>query len=211
MSDFTTTWQANHAYSVLAVVRPTTFAGYTWKCTVAGTSGGTDPFVGNDPSTNPTVTDGGVTWSVGTGFRQAFQEAIANVTTGIIIPFAQANPTILHSVATVRPMSFNNIDLPCLFVGDIVENAVTMNGVRQRQLTSVGGVVVAPGDNRVPNDQLNFLSDVLADLFTASYHAVSGRSILTYTGTRDTEYPEGNAAFPGLEFALQASVGEGRI
>jgi len=208
---FTTAWQANHAYALTAVVRPTTFAGYTWKVTTAGTSGNTEPTWPADPSASPTVTDGTVTWTVGTGFRQAFQEALANATTGILIPFAQANPDIIRKVHTVRPLSFATSALPCLFIGDITEQAVTMNGVRQRVLTAPGGVVCPPSDPKVPNDQLNFLADVLADLFTANYHAVSGRSILTYTGTTDVEFPEGNSSFPGLAFALQASVGEGRI
>lgn len=208
---FTTQWQANHAYSLTAVVRPTTFAGYTWKVTTAGTSGGTEPAWPADPSATPTIVDGTVTWSVGTGFRQAFQEALANTTTGILIPFAQANPDLIRSVLTVRPLSFTGVALPCLFVGDITEQARTMNGVRQRVLSAPGGVVCPPSDPAVPNDQLNFLSDVLADLFTANYHAVSGRSILEYTGTTDTEYADNTAFFPGLAFALQASVQEGRI
>lgn len=211
MSAFTTAWQANHDYSLTAVVRPTSFAGYTWKVTTAGTSGNSEPAWPADPSSTPTIADGTVTWSVGTGFRQAFQEAIANATTGILVPFAQANPTIIRSVATVRPLSFTNVALPCLWVGDITETARTMNGVRQRVLTAPGGIVCPPADPRVPNDQLNFLADVLADLFTAQYHAVSGRSIFEYTGTSDGGETEGNAFFPALYFALQASVGEGRI
>ena len=50
-------WAANTAYVVPAVVIPTTsvFAGYTWRCTTAGTSAATEP-TWPDPTITPTIT-----------------------------------------------------------------------------------------------------------------------------------------------------------
>src|SRR5439155_12148752 len=42
-------WQASHAYALTAVVIPTTFTGYTWRCTTAGTSAGVEPALPADP------------------------------------------------------------------------------------------------------------------------------------------------------------------
>jgi len=53
-------WAANTAYSVGDIVRPTTPNGYKYKCTVAGTSGATEPTWPTSPAA--TVTDGSVTW-----------------------------------------------------------------------------------------------------------------------------------------------------
>lgn len=208
--DFQKTWQALTAYSLTAVVIPTTFAGYTWRCTTAGTSGATDPFIGNDPSLNPTVTDGTVTWSVGTGFRQAFHEALSEQVGEIIRTFASANPTLIRSIKTTRPPSLTNEAKPCFFFGDIAEQAVHMNGIRQRQLTAEGFVVNQPGDSFTPDDQFNFLVDVLADLFTTNYHAINGRSIFQYEGVSDTEFVEGTIILPAIRFEFSATVMEGR-
>ena len=54
------TWQASTAYSIGAIVRPTTANGYWYVCDVAGTSGSSQP---SWPTTvGATVTDGTVTW-----------------------------------------------------------------------------------------------------------------------------------------------------
>ncbi|RLJ04402.1 MAG: hypothetical protein DRP18_04760, partial [Candidatus Aenigmatarchaeota archaeon] len=53
-------WSASTAYSVGDYVRPTSANGYNYECTVAGTSGGSEP---TWPTTlGETVTDGSVTW-----------------------------------------------------------------------------------------------------------------------------------------------------
>lgn len=54
------TWTASTAYSVGALAYPTTKNGFVYECTVAGTSGATEP---TWPTTEgDTVTDGTVTW-----------------------------------------------------------------------------------------------------------------------------------------------------
>jgi len=54
------TWQASTAYSLGAVVRPTTPNGFWYQCETAGTSGSSEP---TWPTTDQsTVTDGTVTW-----------------------------------------------------------------------------------------------------------------------------------------------------
>lgn len=68
-------WQATHAYLVGDVIQPaysvnngSKWGGYLWRCTVAGTSSGSEPAwpIANTLSTftesNPTQSDGGVTW-----------------------------------------------------------------------------------------------------------------------------------------------------
>ena len=54
-------WQASTSYSLGTFVWPTTFNGYKYECTVAGTSGASEP---TWPTTlGQTVTDGTVTWT----------------------------------------------------------------------------------------------------------------------------------------------------
>ncbi len=55
-----TAWQASHSYAVGQLVRPTVANGRTYRCTVAGTSSGSQPTW--PTSDGGTVTDGGVTW-----------------------------------------------------------------------------------------------------------------------------------------------------
>lgn len=57
-------WQATHAYIVGNIVRPVTANGRSYKCTIAGTSGGTEPTWPTTP--NGTVVDGAVTWKENT-------------------------------------------------------------------------------------------------------------------------------------------------
>lgn len=55
-----TAWTASASYASNDLVRPSTATGYQYQCTVAGTSGATEPVW---PTTvNGTVVDGGVTW-----------------------------------------------------------------------------------------------------------------------------------------------------
>lgn len=54
-------WQASTAYSLGDAVRPTTRNGYAYECTVAGTSGGSEPTWPTTPGN--TVVDGTVTWT----------------------------------------------------------------------------------------------------------------------------------------------------
>ena len=207
MTAFNQAWQANHAYIVPAVVIPTIFAGYTWRCTTPGTSAGTEPTWPLDPSVTPDVTDGTVVWSVGTGFRQAIQQGIAS----LVQSFVDANPTILRRVYTVRPPNLS--ESPCFYVADINETITTMNSVRQRIATGFSGyLALAIGAQAESNDRINFIVDALTDLWTLNPHAVSGRSIFTHTATVDTELTDGiGVTYPAVEFQFAlTAIQEGR-
>jgi flagellar hook protein FlgE len=54
------TWAASTAYTLGQTVAPVTANGHIYQCTVAGTSGATQP---TWPTNGGTVTDGGVTWT----------------------------------------------------------------------------------------------------------------------------------------------------
>jgi hypothetical protein len=56
-------WQASHAYNVGDKVRRVNDNRYYHVCTVAGTSGSTEPVWNNALTTTPTTTDGSVTWT----------------------------------------------------------------------------------------------------------------------------------------------------
>jgi hypothetical protein len=57
-------WKADTFFSLVGAVIDTQFAGQTniWQVTVAGKSGGANPFTSNPTAGTTTVTDGGVTW-----------------------------------------------------------------------------------------------------------------------------------------------------
>lgn len=202
------TWKASTAYVLTAVVIPTTFGGYTWRCTTAGTSGVAEPTWSVDPSTSPTVSDGTVTWTVGTGFRQALQAGVLSVVTA----FAAANPTIVRTIRGVRPLSYANTELPTFYLGDMSESITHVQGVRTRAFGGFSAFLVDNmGSPDESNNRMNFAADVLTDLFTANLHAASGRSILQHTATLDTEVPNGEGVLPALEFQFgETSVAEGR-
>lgn len=82
-------WLANHVYTVGQIIQPVGtnanwgWTGYLWKCTVGGTSAGTEPTWNQcntdssrveDVGSGPTKTDGGVTW-VGYQVHGVFCEA----------------------------------------------------------------------------------------------------------------------------------------
>ncbi len=200
-------WLPNTAYTLTAVVIPTIFGGFTWRCTAPGTSGGTEP-TWPDPLISPTVSDAGVTWTVGTGFRQALQSGVA----AIVQTFATANPTIIRQVSTVRPPSFETGELPLFYIGDMNETVATSQGIRQRQFDGFSGFLVdhLSGDPYWSNDRMNFAADALADLFVFNPHAASGRSLFQHTGTRDVEF-DTPVPSVGLEFLFTiTAVQEGR-
>ena len=203
-------WVANTAYVTPAVVIPTAsvFAGYTWRCTTPGTSAGTEP-TWPDPTITPTITDGTVVWSVGTGFRQAVQYGIASIVTS----FMTANPTIIRSVRTVRPGSYGTVSLPCFFIGDLSESIQHANGVRTRTISGFSAFLVDNlGTIDDSNDRMNFAADSLTDLFTLNYHAAGALSIFQQTGTNDSEATDGQGVIlPALEFTFaETKLAEGR-
>lgn len=204
-------WQAGTVYALKAVVIPTTFAGYAWRCTTAGTSGGTEP-TWPDPTTGTaTIMDGSVTWTVGSAFRQAIQLGLCG-SAGIVTLFKDANPTILRSVRTVRPRSFTTTDLPCFYIGDLNESIVHSNGLRTRTVDGFSAFLVDDlGEQIESNDRMNFAVDALTDLFTLNYHAVGGVAIFEQTSTIDTEVTDGATTFAAVEFTFgRTFVTEGR-
>jgi hypothetical protein len=211
MTYFQATWLPATAYSLLAVVSPTTFSvgSHTWQCTQAGTSGGTEPAWPDPTLGTTTITDGTVVWSVGTGFRQSLQAGIA----AVVGAFAAANPTIIRSVRTVRPRSFTTAELPCFFIGSMDETIEHSVGIRTR---TFGGLVCYWVDELTEqiesNDRANFAADVLADLFTANFHGAGAPSGLQQIGTTETEFNEGGVIYPALmfTFAPNTAIAEGR-
>jgi len=203
-------WTPNTAYLATAVVTPTTFAGYTWRATTAGTSGGSEPAWPVAGSGVDTIVDGGVTWSRGTGFRQALQAGVLS----IVSTFAAANPTIVASVFGVRPMSFAAVSLPCFYMGSMSETIETSQGSRTRTFEGCSGFLADEfGTVEDSSDRMNLAADALADLFTANVHAASGTSLLKHVGTFDGEWVDSqNVRGPSLEFRFDlAKVTEGRV
>lgn len=202
------TWQANHAYVQYSVVMPTSFTGFTWRCTTPGTSAGVEPSWPADPSVTPTVVDGGVTWSVGTGFRVLLTWNILS----LVDSFAQANPTIIRSTRVDRPLSFANVELPCFYIGDLDETVEHASGIRTRTFAGFSAFLVdAMGSPEESGGRMDFAADTLADLFTGGVHAASGRSIFQHVATSDTEVPNGEGVLPALQFLFaQTKVAEGR-
>jgi len=203
-------WQAATAYLLTAVVIPTTFAGYTWRCTTAGTSGNAEPTWPDPTLGTSTIVDGGVTWTVGTGFRQALQSGVYS----LVKAFSAANPTIIRSTRTVRPLNFTNVELPCFYLGDMSESILTFQGNRIRTMAGFDAFLVdAPGSVDESNDRMNFAADALADLFTLNQHAASGRSNFQHVGTTDTQEQDASASntYPALQFSFaETQVTEGR-
>ena len=201
-------WHALRAYSLTAVVRPTTFTGYTWRVTTAGTSGAAEP-TWPDPLLTPTVTDGTVVWSADTAFRQQAQASILSLVT----TFKTANPTIIRSVESVRPGSFSGTSaLPVFYIGDMSESYAYVGQLWQRTMAGLTCYLVDQlGTTGDSNDRMNFAHDVLADLFTVNYHAINPRSILQLASISDFEFEDLGPAYPALVFNFGATnLQEGR-
>lgn len=64
LSAMTLVWQAAQAYVTDSWVIPTSIASHVYKCTVAGTSAGTEPVFEEYTTIGDTFTDGTVTWMV---------------------------------------------------------------------------------------------------------------------------------------------------
>lgn len=175
----TPTWVAATAYLAGAVVTETTGLPL-WRCTVAGTSGNTEPAW---PTASPwTVTDGGVTWTLNTTFREDARAGIS----ATLSAWQAANPTLLRKVWQVRPESFTLGDLPCAVLGNFSETITTMNGIRQRVLDGFTVELVdRTPDNAEAAARMDVLVDAMLDYLTAAYHAASGTSILEPIGVSD--------------------------
>lgn len=198
-------WLPGQAYTAGAVVLPSTFAGFLWGCTVAGTSGATEP-AWPDPYTGTvTIADGGVTWQVKTGFRQALQAGIMSVCTA----FAAANPTIVRRVSSVRPKSV--VEPPLLFLGNIDEVVTLSQNTRTRTLTAELHYVDTVPDPDQYNTRSNFIVDAIMEPLTAAYHAAGGASIMEPTlQVEARDLPEGPVLYPEVVFTIRGYILEGR-
>lgn len=195
-------WKANTAYLAVAVVIPTAavFAGYTWRCTTAGTSAGTEP-VWPDPTLGTTtIADGTVVWSVGSGFRQAVQYGVIS----LMQTFAAANPTIVRAVRSTRPGSFATASLPVFYLGDMTESDTYGNGQWIRAFSGLTAYLVDNlGTIEDSNDRMNFAADAIGEYLTQNYHASGARSILQIQSINDTEETDAKGlTYPAIEFQL---------
>lgn len=201
-------WLPTHPYAAGAVITET--AGLPlWRATVGGTTAGSEP---SWPTAAPwTVTDGTVTWTLNTTFREDVRSAI-NAT---LTAWKAANPTLLRKVWQARPDSFTLGDLPCAVVGNLTERIQTTNGIRQRQMD---GFTVELVDRSPENTEAALRSDLLVDglldYITAAYHMASGTSIVEPIGVSDgdsgsiSEAP--NLSWVSNVLIFRAYVAEGR-
>jgi lambda family phage minor tail protein L len=90
-------WQASTSYAVGAIVRATTTqaSGLVFRCTVAGTSGSTQPAWPTDIGS--TIADGGVTWAA---ISSVYEELAVLGPNAIIELFELQLDTTLHGAST---------------------------------------------------------------------------------------------------------------
>ncbi len=203
-------WLPNYSYLAGAVVTESTGLPL-WRCTTAGTSGGSEP---TWPTASPwTVTDGGtLVWTLNTTFRQDVRAGIVTTLT----TFKTANPTLLRHIWKVRPESFGLGDLPAMTVGNLTEDIATANGIRQRQMS---GFTVEITDNVADNTETSnrgdLLVDAIMDFLTAAYHMASGTSIVEPIGVTDGDtgaIGEGTNLFWYSQIiSFRAYIAEGRV
>ncbi len=197
-------WQATHAYIVGTRVTPTvpTTPATTFWVTVAGTSGNAEP---SWPTGAPwTVTDGTVTWSLATSWRQI---AVAGIL-ATLTAFKAANPTLLKGVASARPRDLSNFDKPGAYIGSRDETVIHTGGLRTRTFGGLSVVVVdVTPSNKEEQARMDILIDALQDAFTAAYRSASPYAIVQQTsvGEIDLESYMGNV----ITFA-QTALTEGR-
>ena len=202
------TWLPNHAYLAGAVVTETTGLPL-WRCTVAGTSAGSEPAW---PAGAPwSITDGGVTWMLNTTFREDVRAGIV----ATLAAFRAANPTLLRRIWRVRPESFTLGDLPAMTVGNLTESIATANGIRQRSMDAFTVEITDNvADNTESSNRGDLLVDAIMDYLTASYHMASGTSIVEPIGVSDGDsgaVGEGtNLFWYSQVITFRAFVAEGR-
>ena len=148
-------WQAAHVYAVGASIQPTTSNGFTYVCTVAGTSGATQP---TWPTSTGTVTDGTVTWQYGTTIATQISRAIGMSTAantqlgaGIFASGTYYDAVIEMSGATLVDGGAKDAgirlaaDMPIDFSGNLSDATQNQHTLRYRSSTgrfyyTVGGV-----------------------------------------------------------------------
>lgn len=205
-------WQANTPYLAGAVVMETSGLPL-WRCTTAGTSGGSEPTWAT--AAPWTTSDNSVTWTLNTTFREDVRAGMLT-TLGL---FKIANPTLIRKIWTVRPESFTLGDLPALVLGNLTESIGGGNGpyqgIRQRTMTGFTvDIVDRSPDNTEAANRADLIVDALMDYLTAAYHMASPTSIVSPIGVTDGEtgaISEGqNLYWYSQVLIFSANVAEGR-
>lgn len=198
------TWQPNTAYLVTARVAPSVANGFLFRAMLAGTSAGTEPVW---PSASPwTVVDGGVTWSA----TQPFRELVTAGMVSTLQTFRTANPTLLKGVASARPKSFGNFDLPGAYIGGRDEAVFHDQSIRRRIMAPQIIVVDRVPDNIEAQARMDALIDGLQDVLTDGYHSASGFSLTQQTAVNEIDLADGGTNYVGNAITISALVAEGR-
>ena len=200
-------WLPSHAYVVGAFVLPTTFTGWLWRCSQAGTSDVTEPAWPAVPASNQApITDNTVQWTLTTGFRQALQVGLMTTLNN----YRTANPTIVRRVSSVRPSTFSG-EVPLFFLGMIDEQDTLTQGTWKRLLEAeVFYVDVQPDPDQLNNRQ-NFAVDTVMDALAAAFHAADPRAIMEpQIEVEPRDFDENHALYAGVMFKVRGYITVGR-
>lgn len=190
-------WTALTAVLAGKLVSKVVTDGTAWYATTNGTTGAAEP---TWPTNEPwTVADGSTGWSLTTSFRTLTTAGVmAALTT-----FRDANPNLLKGLASERPKSLTNLDLPGAFIGGSDEQLTYGLQLQTRTLTglSVMLVDVIP-DNIEAGARMDVLVDGIVGAFARAFHAIDGRSILQTTSVTDVPLDEGGIPYYGVLVSL---------
>jgi hypothetical protein len=202
----TAAWAAVTTYLPGARVTPVTPNGTNWVSYAGGVSDVTEPAWPSGPPW--TVSDGTVTWAIGSSFRQLVSAGLLSVLTA----FRDANPTLLKGVHTARPNSYDTVDKPGCFIDGGNEQVTYSEGLRRRHLATTVTVFTFIPDNAEAQNGMDALIDGLLDAFTHAYHAASGQSIVEATSIQQVELNDGRggSSYLGYQFPFDNYVAEGR-
>ena len=200
-------WLPSHAYIVGAFVMPSTFTGWLWRCSQAGTSDVTEPAWPAVPASNQAlITDNTVQWTLTTGFRQALQMGLMTT----LKDYRTANPTIVHRVSSVRPGTFAG-EIPLFYLGMIDEQDTLTQGTWRRLLEAeVFYVDVQPDPDQLNNRQ-NFAVDTVMDALASAFHAADPRAIMEpLVEVEPRDFDEHGALYAGVMFKIRGYITVGR-
>lgn len=201
----TPAWTALTAYLVGARVTRVTPDGLNWYATVGGTSGAAEP---TWPTSSPwTVTDGTVTWRLGSSFRQL---AVAGMLSALT-SFQAANPTLLKGVEGSRPANLTSLDLPGAYIDSADETITHTQGTRERTIAGTVMVVIQSPANNEASTASDIIVDGLVDAFTAAYHAADGSSITGPISVTEVPLDADGGHYLGELIAFRITKTEGRL
>lgn len=189
----------------LPFARVSATAGLVFQTIAGGTTGATEP---TWPTAAPwTVSDGSVTWTVASSFRQ---QQVAGLVT-LLTTFRSANPTMLKSIRLTRPEAM--ADVPAAFVGARDEAVAQDGGLRTRRFATSIVLVDRVANNVETENRMDALIDAILDLLSANPHAASGQTIVSPTAVNEYALPEGqNVEYLANEIVLgETQTQEGRL